>query len=99
MKAIPKPPSMVTELPIPRELDEIIMKCLEKKPEMRFQSAAELEAALRAISFEELWTQSRAREWWDLHGLAVETRPPAAASEEESLSNRGISQFIFEPDS
>jgi serine/threonine-protein kinase len=95
MKAIPARPSQVSELPIPQPLDDIIMKCLAKKPEDRFQSAAELEGALRAIPFEASWGQPQAKEWWDLHGLA-----PAEvdiSAEDQGSSDRGISQFIYEP--
>ena len=99
MKAIPTPPSQVTELPIPQELDDIIIRCLEKKPEDRFQSAAELEAALQAIPFAEPWTQKEAHEWWELHGLATEMQSAeTGVDDDESLSNRGISQFIYEPE-
>jgi hypothetical protein len=89
----------VAELPIPTELDAIVMTCLEKKPEDRFQTAAALEAALGDVRFEVPWTLDEAREWWELHGLAREmtTGVEAPPSDEEGLSNRGISRFIFEP--
>ena len=45
VKTIPKRPSEISELDIPPELDEIVMKCLEKKPEDRFRTAEELEEA------------------------------------------------------
>ena len=36
------PPSQRTELPIPRELDELVLACLEKDPDKRPQNAEEL---------------------------------------------------------
>ena len=36
------PPSQRTELPIPRELDELVLACLEKDPKRRPQNAEEL---------------------------------------------------------
>lgn len=67
VKTKPTPPSERTELPIPAELDDIVMKCLEKKPEDRFQNARSLAAALAAVPLETPWTPERATKWWDLH--------------------------------
>jgi tRNA A-37 threonylcarbamoyl transferase component Bud32 len=71
----PKRPSEVSEMPIPKALDDIVMKCLEKDPDDRFQAVGELEAALRAIHFETPWTQSKAREWWRLHAPEIDVSP------------------------
>jgi hypothetical protein len=98
VKAIPTPPSQVSELEVPPELDEIVMTCLEKKPDDRFPTAAALEAALGTGSFDSRWSHEQAHEWWALHGLTDEMAPGAeAAPDEEGLSNRGVSRFIFEP--
>jgi serine/threonine-protein kinase len=99
MRAIPSPPSQVTELSIPRDLEIIVMQCLSKDPNDRFQTAEEMELALRAIHFDEPWTQQKAREWWDLHGLVSETPPdlPRPKRDETDLLSPGISQFIYEP--
>jgi hypothetical protein len=51
LSVMPDPPSRWRpSLGIPRELDDIIMKCLAKEPGDRFQSAAELYAALHKVS-------------------------------------------------
>jgi hypothetical protein len=71
----PKRPAEVSELPIPPEMDEIVIKCLEKDPRDRFQTAAELRAALRGISFGEPWTHEKGREWWALH-FPTQAPPP-----------------------
>ena len=63
----PVPPSQVSELPIPRAIDEIVMRCLAKSPDDRPASALDLEAALSGVAFDRPWTQERAREWWELH--------------------------------
>jgi serine/threonine-protein kinase len=99
VKAIPTPPSQVSELEVPTELDEIVMTCLEKKPDDRFPTAAALEAALDAVSFDSRWSQEQAHEWWELHGLAevLTTGVDSAPTDEKGLSNRGISRFISEP--
>jgi serine/threonine-protein kinase len=99
LKATPPSMSEVSELPIPADLEAIIMKCLQKAPEDRYGSAAEMESALRAVPIEDPWDQAKAHEWWDLHGLAVELEPAAeeVAGDDSGLSNKGISQFIYDP--
>jgi serine/threonine-protein kinase len=69
VKTPPRPPSEVSEISIPSELEAIILKCLDKKPDDRFQTATELEDALDALSFAEPWTKKLAEKWWDLHGI------------------------------
>lgn len=67
VKTPPRRPTEISEMPIPPELDDIVMRCLEKKPERRFQRAADLATALRSVPFARPWNQERAREWWRLH--------------------------------
>ncbi|MFH1303988.1 MAG: hypothetical protein ABIK07_23275, partial [Planctomycetota bacterium] len=45
------------------ELEAIIMKCLAKKPEDRFQTAEALYSALNQLQLKE-WTQEQAVVWW-----------------------------------
>ena len=67
VKTIPQHPKEVSELPIPDELDALVMKCLEKDPADRFQTAEALKEALLAAPLPERWSQTRARDWWVLH--------------------------------
>ena len=71
VKTVPTPPSQVTEVPIPGQLDSIVMKCLEKKPQDRYVNACQVEEALSAIHFDDPWTQAKARDWWSLHAPEV----------------------------
>lgn len=73
VKTIPRRPSEVSETAIPAELDDVVMKCLEKKPADRYRTAGELEAALDAIPLTEPWSRAKAEEWWDLHGIIGDT--------------------------
>ena len=66
-KTKPLPPSARSEIPVPRQLEAILMKCLEKDPGKRTPSALELESELARVPCEEPWTTSRAREWWSVH--------------------------------
>ncbi len=75
VKTVPKLPSEVSELTIPPEMDRIIMKCLEKNPEARFQNPKELFEALRALSFPKPWDQAQAKDWWSLHLPPEDTHP------------------------
>jgi eukaryotic-like serine/threonine-protein kinase len=60
----PVPPSAKTELPIPPQLDALVLSCLAKEREDRPPSARHLLERLEAITLETPWTAERAREWW-----------------------------------
>jgi eukaryotic-like serine/threonine-protein kinase len=61
--ATPKPPSEVTQNPISKELEALVLACLAKKPDARPASAAALATALRAIPADD-WTDVEAAAWW-----------------------------------
>ena len=63
----PVPPSKRTELPIPPELEALVMRCLSKNPDERPQTADELHRLLAAVPLPERWTQERAHDWWLQH--------------------------------
>ena len=67
IQTAPIPPSQRTELEIPSALEEIILSCLEKKPEKRPQTALELGERLAACEIPEPWTQEDAHHWWTLN--------------------------------
>jgi serine/threonine-protein kinase len=69
---VPVPPSQKSETPIPPELDRIIMACLEKNPNDRPQTAAELMARLKAIPLASTWAPERAEHWWQAHRPATQ---------------------------
>ncbi len=73
----PTPPSARSELPIPPALDELVMACLAKTPADRPQSAKELSRRLAEIGGVAVWTEERAREWWDTHERATPAVVPA----------------------
>jgi eukaryotic-like serine/threonine-protein kinase len=66
VQSAPRPPSEGSPLPIPPELDALVMQCLEKAPANRPASALDLDAALAQVPGEP-WTQERARAWWQRH--------------------------------
>jgi serine/threonine-protein kinase len=68
----PVPVSQRTELPIPPELDRLILSCLEKDPAKRPQSARELSRRLAEIHVSTAWNEALAAEWWSRHEPARE---------------------------
>jgi serine/threonine-protein kinase len=60
----PEPPSARTELPIPAELDALVLSCLAKDRANRPASARHLLERLDAVTLPAPWAEVRAREWW-----------------------------------
>jgi serine/threonine-protein kinase len=83
----PVRPQTRTELPIPPELEQIIMDCLEKDRAKRPQSAADLGRRLAACPTPAEWTAERAERWWQTHMPSQKGERPVAEvliSREES---------------
>ena len=70
----PVPPSHRTEIPVPRPLDDLILRCLEKDPARRVQTARELFAQLDVCRGPDSWTAEDAEHWWHMH-MPREARP------------------------
>ena len=69
-----KPSTTCSELPIPKSLEHVVMLCLQKNPDDRPQTVADLDALLAACTDIREWTQAEATQWWTLH------RPTPASS-------------------
>jgi serine/threonine-protein kinase len=63
----PIPPSERTEMPIPRELGELVLACLEKEPSRRPRNADEVLRMLDRCRSTETWDRGRASAWWEQH--------------------------------
>jgi len=63
----PDTPSRLTELPVPPELDTLVLALLQKEKEARPASASDIVARLDAIPLDRPWDAERARQWWDRH--------------------------------
>jgi serine/threonine-protein kinase len=60
----PTPPSRVTRVPVPPDLEALVLRCLAKKPEDRPKSAQELYDALVACAQTSPWNAADARRFW-----------------------------------
>jgi serine/threonine-protein kinase len=67
VKELPQAPSRRTELPIPPELDALVLDLLAKDPAARPAGAAEVARRLAAIPLADPWTRERAERWWRAH--------------------------------
>jgi len=57
------PPSQLRS-GVPADLEQVILRCLAKRPEDHFQDAESLEEALAECAAAEQWTQAHAAWWW-----------------------------------
>jgi eukaryotic-like serine/threonine-protein kinase len=62
----PVPPSQRTDLPIPADLERVVLACLEKSQAARPPSARHVAAALDACDLPG-WTEEQAADWWERH--------------------------------
>jgi serine/threonine-protein kinase len=62
-----RPPSEVSELAIPPELDRLVLDCLAKDPDDRPANAGVLYRRLAECPVPDPWDRDRAVAWWGLH--------------------------------
>jgi Serine/threonine protein kinase len=70
LQATPVPPSHRAPKPIPQDFEQIILRCLSKDPVARPRDAAELLDLLKKCRSASVWSEDRAREWWNAHSLS-----------------------------
>jgi len=80
----PTPPSVRSELPIPPEVDAIVMACLEKDPARRPQNVEALLRLLDGYRPPAPWTNELARQWWDRH--LVDLAAPVSPSDAPTIA-------------
>jgi eukaryotic-like serine/threonine-protein kinase len=75
----PPPPSQHAD--VPDDVELIVMACLQKSPDDRYQTAAELAAAIEECDDYGEWTREAAQSWWQEH----ETQHVALRADELSV--------------
>jgi tRNA A-37 threonylcarbamoyl transferase component Bud32 len=63
LQVAPTPPSQTGAATVPKDLEQVVMACLAKRPEDRPQNAAELDRRLASADVEP-WTDVDAQQWW-----------------------------------
>lgn len=95
LNAAPEPPGARLGAALPEGVSDLLLRCLEKKPEARPQSAQELLEQLRACDVDPPWSDARAEAWWRDTGV------PDAEAEAKGDSNAattGHSQTLLAVD-
>ena len=68
----PVPPPSELRPEIPHDLEEVLLKCLNKKPEERYPDAASLDRALAACAAADSWDNEQAASWWSRLDVSAE---------------------------
>jgi serine/threonine-protein kinase len=76
----PVPPSLRTGIEVPGSLERVILRCLEKDPARRPETARELLDLLAECNDIEPWTQRDAERWWAAHAPQEGLYPAASAA-------------------
>jgi serine/threonine-protein kinase len=72
LNTTPVKPSERLGQPIAGDLEAIVMKLLEKKPDDRFANGLDLEEALLDCADSDGWRRHHAEQWWDDHHSEIE---------------------------
>jgi serine/threonine-protein kinase len=94
----PEPPSSRLSRPLPEDLEAVVLRCLAKDPDDRYQTASELDRALAECACGPTWHRGEALTWWRAHMPQLEIRPsvdlarrPSARPRRETFSTRDAS--------
>jgi CHASE1-domain containing sensor protein len=91
LHSAPEVPSARALGSVPAELDAVVLRCLEKLPEQRYQSAREVLSALEALAGTLVWSESEAAAWWETEGdaLVLALRAETASRVSDALTVGG----------
>ncbi len=63
--SVPAPRLSEIGVSVPKDLEDIVMRCLSKKPDDRYQSPRELQDALESCVSAGEWSWKEAEHWWN----------------------------------
>ena len=69
---------------VSRDLEEILLKCLEKDPADRFQTARDVDDALARSNVAASWTESDASAWWNSYAPTTVSPPGEGPSDSDA---------------
>jgi serine/threonine-protein kinase len=69
---------------VPADLQRVILRCLEKDPDHRYQDALTLDKDLAACACAGQWTLERAEDWWRQHTDSTKLASSLEALEHDS---------------
>jgi tRNA A-37 threonylcarbamoyl transferase component Bud32 len=84
VRVSPASPSFHIGGAVSLDLEQLIMRCLEKTPALRPASAEELDQALSRCQSADQWTAAQSEAWWNAH-MAIVERATGAAIAEKTL--------------
>jgi serine/threonine-protein kinase len=79
LHSTPPPPSERIDAPIPSDLEQLILTCLQKSPDARVPDARTLQTRLRACQDAQRWSEEDARRWFVEHGPALRAKKPRSS--------------------
>jgi serine/threonine protein kinase len=88
----PVPPSQRLGAPVPPDLEQLILACLDKDPSRRPAGARALQSALRDLREASAWTEDDARKWWRVNGerlRATRVRGSLGSEKTVTVDHRG----------
>ncbi len=93
----PSPPSDRLGKPVPDELEDLLLTCLEKDPDDRPRDARTVLRALGAIDVGRRWTAEDAAEWWRRHHDSLGASRPATPIATSTMNSREPAPWAPEP--
>jgi eukaryotic-like serine/threonine-protein kinase len=102
---LPQPPSQRSANPISAEMEETILRCLEKEPNLRPQSVGELRGLLLTSPAANDWRPEDRAAWWARFRAGqlpsqpeVETQPPSASNSTVHIAWAGTVIITSKPE-
>jgi hypothetical protein len=84
----PEPPSRRAGVPLPADLEAVVLDCLHKDPSRRPAGARGLRRRLEACAEFGRWTEEQARAWWEENAGATASAAAGTLDEELTLTRR-----------